>query len=954
MKETKRILSLLLVIAMLMAACCTVLVGCDKGDKTPTEKPTSAPTEAPTSAPTEKPTEAPTDNTKITYTVNVKTAGGMALGNVMVFIYDGDNIAGYVKSDENGTGTVELVKNDNYKAVVTDIPNGYTAEESYAFAGGKADVILTSGVVVGGTMPNSYKLGDVMYDFTVTKYDDGEEVTLSKVLKEKKMALINYWYDGCVYCLQEFPEMDAVYRQYNDSVEVIALSPQDNDRDIASFMDKYAADLPEDGLTFPVAYDDQGIIARFSPSGAPTSIIVDRYGVVCLIVVGAMSEYQFRAIFDHFTADDYQQQIIEDPSILTPIEKPNNVTMPSSDEIAAILNGGDIKVTYSPETSETDAENAWPFVIGKKNGVDCIKTSNAFKHSTYAIIYATIELKAGEAVAFDYWSSSERSSDVLHVLVDREAMFQISGVGDSWETCYAYVAPKDGTYELSLCYMKDADQDDGEDTIYLKNLRVVDSSEIDKETYIFRHAANDYKADGSGYESYVSVVLGADGYYHVGTADGPILLANLMGYTRFSNEASVWNYAYNGYVVVDGVDYVGKLEEYSNYSINSKAYGYCSVTEELRFILEKVAEAVGTEVGNPNEWLQMCVYYDAYGTNGKQMEDPVKGLASFSAYEAKLNVANKVTYTQLIMPRGYFFKFIPEVDGVYRITSYSNAEGVIDGSYYDVNGWIFDSNRELIYTYEHSEKMWADTANVSMLMYMKAGETYYINIAYYDIYAIGSFTFRVENIGDTADIFTLASPGYFTMADDGDGNIDYGATPDALGVDVMLVDGKYYAVNEDGTQGGLLYADFWSLTGIFSHSIVQAIELGGFNFQKTSLDDDIEEYLAKFAEEGVDVAQGFKELWGEYLYEQRVGLIEDVKNGIYHGVGDYTDKIRAFLDDIITESENTELIGCVEMTEELAEILQIYMDTHTFNGVDHSWTKLCFYYKHYGPTVSVD
>lgn len=953
MKETKRILSLLLVAAMLVAMCCTALVGCDKGDKKPSEKPTSAPSSAPTSTPTETPTEAPIDNSKISYNVSVKTAGGMALKDVMVFIYNGDNIVGYITTDENGTGTTELPKNDAYKAVVTTMPEGYKAEESYAFVNGTAEVILTSGVVVGENAPATYKLGSIMHDFTIKKYDDGEEITLSEVLKEKKMVLINYWYDGCVYCLQEFPEMDEVYKEYRDSVEIMALSPQDTDKDIAAFMENYAADLPEGGLTFPVAYDEQGIIAKFQPSGAPTSIIVDRYGVVCLIVTGAMSGYQFKAIFDHFTADDYEQQIIEDPSVLTPVEKPN-ISMPSSDEISAVINSGNVNVTFAPETNDKDAEYAWPFIIGKKDGVDCIKTSNAFKHSTYSIIYANVELKAGQAIAFDYWSSSELGSDLLHVLVDREAMFQISGVGEEWETCYAYVAPKDGTYELSLCYMKDASTDEGDDTMYIKNFRVVDSSDIDKETYIFRHAATDFKEDGSGYENYVEVVLGDDGYYHVGTKNGPILLANLMTYSRFSNEASVWDYAYNGYIVVDGVDYVDKLEEYSNYSINSKAYGYCSVTEELRFILEKVTEAVGTEIDNPNEWLQMCIYYDAYGTDGKQMEDPIKGLATFSAYEAKLDVANKVTYTQIIMPRGYFYKFVPEVDGVYRITSYSNADGVIEGSYYDVNGWIFNANKELIYTYEHSEKMWEDTSNVSMIMYMKAGETYYIDIAYYDIYATGSFTFRVEKIGDTADIFTLASPGPFTMADDGDGEIDYGATPDAGGVDVMLVDGKYYVKNEDGSQGPALYADFWSLTGIFSHSIVESIELGGFNFAKTQLDDDIEEYIAYFAENGIDEAQGFRDLWGEYLYERRIDLIEEVRDGIYHGVGDYTDKISEYLDDIIRESDNEELLGCVEMTEELAEILQLYMDYHTFEGVEHGWTKLCFYYKHYGPTVSVD
>lgn len=947
MKETKKLLSLLLVFAMILSVCCAVLVGCDDntGDKTPTSDNS-----------TEQPTEQPTENTdkpnssNTTYTVSVKTAGGMALGNVMMFIQDGTNIAGYATTDEDGNASIDLSAKDTYTVTVPNAPVGYTAKESYSFTNNHADVVLTSAVITEGSPAATYKLGDVMYDFTVTTYDDKEEITLSELLKEKEMVLINYWYYGCDYCLQEFPEMDEVYQRYNDSVEIVALSPQDTDEDIAEFMEKYATVLPEGGLSFPVASDDQGIVANFNPSGAPTSIIVDRYGVICLVVTGAMSGYQFEAIFDYFTGDDYEQQLIEDASVLTPVAKPN-VSMPSPDEISAAFNSGDINVTYFGETDPEDAEYAWPFIIGEKGGETCIKTSNAFKHSTFSIIYANVEMKAGQALAFDYWSSTELGSDILYVLIDREPMYQISGDGDSWETCYSYVALEDGTYELSLCYMKDADSDIGDDTIYLKDLRIVDKEDVDKETYIFRHAANNFKADGSGWENYVDVVLGADGYYHVGDENGPLLLANLMSYSRFSDSMSVWNLAYNNHIIVDGVNYVDVIEKYSNYSINSRMYGYCTVNEELKQVLEKVTEAVGTEVDNDKEWLQMCVYYDAYGSDGKQMEDPIKGLATFSAYEAKLDVANSVTYTQIIMPRGYLYKFVPEESGAYRITSYSTPEGVKSGVTHSVDGWIFNADHEIIYTYEHSEKMWQDIDNVSMIMYMEAGQTYYINIAYYDIYAAGTFTFRVEKIGDTADIFTLASPGPFTMADDGDGKIDYGATPDAGGVDVMLVDGKYYVKNEDGSQGPVLYADFWSLTGIFNHSIEKSIELGGFNFEKTGLDDEIEEYVALFAKNGVDEAQGFKSLWGEYNYEQRAGLIKDVKNGIYHGKGDYTEQISAYLDDLITDSDIEELNGCIELTEELAEILQMYIDKYTFEGVEHGWTKLCFYYKHYGPAT---
>ena len=38
------------------------------------------------------------------------------------------------------------------------------------------------------------------------------------------------------------------------------------------------------------------------------------------------------------------------------------------------------------------------------------------------------------------------------------------------------------------------------------------------------------------------------------------------------------------------------------------------------------------------------------------------------------------------------------------------------------------------------------------------------------------------------------------------------------------------------------------------------------------------------------------------------------------------------------------------VTERLAELLQMVMDKYTFQNVDHSWTKLCYYYDYLGPT----
>ena len=88
---------------------------------------------------------------------------------------------------------------------------------------------------------------------------------------------------------------------------------------------------------------------------------------------------------------------------------------------------------------------------------------------------------------------------------------------------------------------------------------VVDASKIDTPTYLPRPAAKPLE-DGS-YE-YVKLVFNSDdGYYHIGSKNGPLLLADLMGYTEFSEDATIWDLAYDGKIVVGGKDYKEALTE---------------------------------------------------------------------------------------------------------------------------------------------------------------------------------------------------------------------------------------------------------------------------------------------------------------------------------------------------------------------------------------------------------
>ncbi len=878
---------------------------------------------------------------KVTYTVSLKSAGGMALSEIDVFIYkDADlkEMIEFAKTNEEGKVEFKLASNGKYHISV-DAPKGYEVKKSYQFDGTSLNLTLKSSVIKGEELSSvTLGVGDVMRDFTVMTYD-GKEITLSDVLKDKKMVMLNFWYTTCSWCVTEFPIMDEVYQDYKDDIEIIAVNnyPLDNVDSIASFQSQM-------NLSFPVAIAPAAWSNTFGIQGYPTSVFIDRYGVICLIESGAItSKRPFMSAFDHFTADDYKQKLcVNGVSDLVSQVLPT-YTMDTSENIAAVLNKGEFEVTYRPETEDENAEYIWPFIVGEKLGEECIYASNKGIDSSYAIIYADVTLKAGQAVGFDYISSTERFSDIMYVIVNDEDIFQISGVSEDekWQSCYPCVAETDGVYEIALCFLKDSDTGEGDDTVYIKDMRVIDADDIDVETYLPREAAT--TTDGFEYD-YVEIVYNdRDGYYHVGSKNGPLLLADLMGYTQFSQDETVQDIVADGRADKGGVSLYdkegGNMVKYFSYASNSALQGVCTVNKELSEMLLQVAEVAGFE-NNDKEWLKICKYYQVYGPKSQQLEDPIKGLAPFSAYETKLgkNVStNEFTYDRAIIPRGLLSEFVPSKSGVYRFTSKSDYADGIDA-------WLFNSDGEVIYTYEHDERMYTDSNNCSIVYYMEAGKPYYVNMAFWDVYATGTIKYDVEYLGSSLQFFRAAAPGYFTYDSDAQGEAIYDIITG--GITPVLKNGKYY----DSEDGSLIYADFTGLTNIFGNSISEMINMGGFDFSKSETDGEILAYLRQNDNDVAKTDEYLKKLWGDdYDVNAENYQIDDIFEGRYHGDGeDMTEQIRKYVNKI-DKSGNKERNGCVEVDEELAELLQMLMDKYTFEGVDDSWLKLCYYYDYLGP-----
>ena len=931
------------------------------------------------------------------YSITVVTKGGMAMADLPVYIYEyedgslGDLLDnGYGATKENGKATFKLPKDGSYAAVIKDsIPEGYDVKDYYPLVSADMTITISSAIIPETSLVGvKYNLGDIMRDFTVTTTEN-KTFTLSEVLKEKKAVLINFWYTDCSWCVTEFPLMQDAYERYKDDLAIIALDPYKDDTltDIINFKSQM-------GLTFDVAQDFTGLVNAFGVTGYPTSVIIDRYGVIAMIEAGAItSQRAFDVVFEHFIAEKYEQKLVVDYSDIVPKEKPN-VDMPSGDDISEVFDGGLIDgieyLPYPPTASDSEIEYSWPFIIDELEGGDkIIHPSNANKEGSYAQLVINVPMKAGEALAFDWYSSTEKSADILYVIVDGKDIYSISGESEDWSTCYAYVAKEDADYEIALVYQKDSSDNVGDDTVYLKNLRICGIDEIDNPTYIYRFAATNPDRYGE-YQDYVEVFYNEnDGYYHVGSVNGPLLLANLMGYTRFSQS----DYVYNMSI---GKDYEAALVKYCNYASNSQINGVCPVTKELKELLIKVAYDNYGDPDNEKEWLEFCCYYDSYGTD-KELSDPIKGLATFSAYDTVLSnkgatdFPNEITYDRVIMPRGLFSKFTPTQSGTYLITSYAPDD---KGGFIDSEAWIFTEDglgkAEPWYTYLNIDKQnigkTGDLANVYMMVYLEAGKNYFINIAYGDVYQEGTIRFRIERLGDEGSYrFSLASPSFFTANEDSNGGLTETISG---GINVELRDGIWREKRDDGRLGSVIYVDFAGITTIFGDKPIYSadstkmdlLKARAFDFRLSEndlyvlntldkFDGDVEKTKAHLrAELGDAYGNSYNDSYEGDSTEVTGFAVDEVLAGTYHGGGeDMTEFVKSYIGKIIklgdtitvvnadgtgTESytiteENDPRIGCVAVDEALANVLWKLMDKYTFKGVENSWLKLCYYEQYF-------
>jgi thiol-disulfide isomerase/thioredoxin len=249
------------------------------------------------------------------YSIKVASKGGLPLSGVTVYVHSGDgyNLCALPEiTDENGVVTFLLETSDDYSVELDGAPEGYEVSEGqtrtdrYPMTGSDTLISLTSAPISAGGFKDSYELGDVMYDFTLTDVN-GKSYKLSELLLEKDMVMLNFWFANCPPCRREFPYINTVYKEFMDEVEILAINDYDTKADILSYSESFS-----DKLIIPMFTNGDLSLSNFPSIGYPTTVIIDRYGVICMIEVGAVTgETPWRNLFEHFTADEYEQKLLE-------------------------------------------------------------------------------------------------------------------------------------------------------------------------------------------------------------------------------------------------------------------------------------------------------------------------------------------------------------------------------------------------------------------------------------------------------------------------------------------------------------------------------------------------------------------------------------------------------------------------------------------------------------------
>ena len=154
-------------------------------------------------------------------------------------------------------------------------------------------------VSTGGTTVTSVDDADgaMLSELDVTVYTSkGKARKLSRIADGKPLVL-NFWASWCPYCVDEMPDFQHIYREYNKKISFAFVDVADGERETVKSARKWLKEQEIDDL--PIYFDTSLEAATvFGAHALPTTVLVSEEGEVLTVSAGRIDPAQMRVTLE--------------------------------------------------------------------------------------------------------------------------------------------------------------------------------------------------------------------------------------------------------------------------------------------------------------------------------------------------------------------------------------------------------------------------------------------------------------------------------------------------------------------------------------------------------------------------------------------------------------------------------------------------------------------------------
>lgn len=171
----------------------------------------------------------------------------------------------------------------NRRTIILAIGLTMLALGSYWYARFDVDPNTPSAISNSGV-----RVGQNLVPFSLDALN-GSHVTVGET---GKITVINFWATWCPPCQEEMPDLEIFAQRNGQKINFYAVNLHESEGKIKSFMN-------ENKYTMPVLLDKDGTIGkRFQVTAIPTTIIINKHGMIKYRKSGAMTLNELEGIIN--------------------------------------------------------------------------------------------------------------------------------------------------------------------------------------------------------------------------------------------------------------------------------------------------------------------------------------------------------------------------------------------------------------------------------------------------------------------------------------------------------------------------------------------------------------------------------------------------------------------------------------------------------------------------------